>query len=144
MTVISIPLLLICMLNFSLAHAVINTSFKSLSIFAVAIAACRLALQYTTDASRINYPSLTFWLVIEANVDVIVASISSYRVVVLDYLKDHIARQQHLSMAPQALYAGTLVPGNRKDVAKIATPHSATEFRPLSEQRSTRSSSSIS
>jgi hypothetical protein len=142
-SVLSIPLLLICMSNFSLAHAAINTSFKSLSIFAIAIAVCRLALQYNTDATRINYPSLTFWLAIQANVAVIMASISSYRVVVLDYLKDHRAQQQHRSMAPRALYAGTLVPGARKDVAKIATPHSATELRPLSEQRSTRSSSSF-
>ena len=130
------------MSNFCLAHAVINTSFKSLSIFAIAIAACRLVLQFSTDASRINYVSLTFWLAIEANVDVIVASISSYRVVVLDYLQDRRARQQHLSMAPRALYAGTLVPGRRKDVAKIATPHSATELRALSEQQFIRSSSS--
>ncbi|OAL53848.1 hypothetical protein IQ07DRAFT_482360, partial [Pyrenochaeta sp. DS3sAY3a] len=86
--VISIPIWLITMANFDLTRAVINTSFKALSVFTVAIAACRLAFQYNADSHRVDYVSLTFWLVVEAVVAIIVASISSYRIVLLDYLSN--------------------------------------------------------
>ena len=107
-TVISIPLTLIFMSTFSLAYAFINTSFKSLSIFAIAIATCRLGLQYNAEANRVDYVLLTFWLVIEAAVAVIVASVSSYRLVVLDHLKDHGhgVRHRHLSLVPRARCVG--------------------------------------
>lgn len=76
------------MANFDLTRAAINTSFKALSVFTVAIAACRLAFQYNADDRRVDYVSLTFWLVVEAVVAIIVASISSYRIVLLDYLSN--------------------------------------------------------
>jgi hypothetical protein len=74
----------------SLAHVAISTSFKSLSIFAIGSAACRLASQYSTEARprRIAYGLLTLWLAIEAAVAVIAASVSSYRVLVLDCVTD--------------------------------------------------------
>lgn len=76
------------MANFTLTRAAINTAFKSLSIFTVAIAACRLAFQYNADIHRVDYVSLTFWLVMQAAIAIIMASISSYRIVLLDYLAD--------------------------------------------------------
>jgi hypothetical protein len=85
--------------------------FKCLSIFAIASAACRLAFQYNTEARRIDYVSLTLWLVIEAAVAVIAASISSYRVVVLDYLKDHRVQQQ-TSARTRIWHARSFGPGN--------------------------------
>ncbi|KAH7384510.1 hypothetical protein BKA66DRAFT_79973 [Pyrenochaeta sp. MPI-SDFR-AT-0127] len=91
--VLLIPIWLIRMANFTLTRAAINASFKSLSIFTVGIAAARLVFQYRADHNHINYLILTFWLSIEAAVAVIMASISSYRVVVLDYLTDYKARQ---------------------------------------------------
>jgi hypothetical protein len=130
------------MSTFSLAHAAINTLFKSLSIFAIASAACRLAFQYNTKARRIDYISLTLWLVIEAAVAVIAAAISSYRVVVLDYLKDRRAQQQ-TSARTQIWHARSLGSGGRKKVAKIVTPYPAAQLQSLSEQRSTRSSTLI-
>jgi uncharacterized membrane protein len=130
------------MSTFSLAHAAINTLFKSLSVFAMASAACRLGLQYNTETRRIDYVSLTFWLLIEAAVAVIAASISSYRVVVLDYLKARQAQQQ-TSARTRIWHARSLGPGNWKKVAKIVIPYPAAQLQSPSEQRSTRSSISI-
>lgn len=76
------------MANFTLTRAAINTSFKALSVFTIAIAACRLAFQYNADIHRVDYISLTFWLVVEAAIAIIMASISSYRIVLLDYLAE--------------------------------------------------------
>lgn len=81
------------MANFTRSHTLINAWFKSLSICTIAMAAPRLALQYDGNSHRIRYVTLTFWLVIEAAVAIIMASISSYRVVLLDYLAER--RMQH-------------------------------------------------
>ncbi|KAF2110778.1 hypothetical protein BDV96DRAFT_583699 [Lophiotrema nucula] len=84
--VISIPILLIYMANFTRSHTIINTSFKSLSVFSIAIATTRLALQYDRDARRIDYIVMVFFLFTEAVVALVMASISSYRTVILDKL----------------------------------------------------------
>ncbi|KAF2260533.1 hypothetical protein CC78DRAFT_584668 [Lojkania enalia] len=92
--VISIPILLIYMANFTKSYTIINATFKGLSMFAIAIAATRLALQYSTDLHRIKYISLLFWLFVEAAVALIMASISSYRTVVLDRLAEWERRRE--------------------------------------------------
>ncbi|KAF2793285.1 hypothetical protein K505DRAFT_244729 [Melanomma pulvis-pyrius CBS 109.77] len=86
--VIMIPILLIHMANFTRSHTIINASFKSLSIFSISIALTRLVLQYNVKDHRIKYVSMTFWLAVEAAVALVMASISSYRTVVLDRLAD--------------------------------------------------------
>jgi hypothetical protein len=86
--VVAVSLLLIWLANFTTLHALVNAIFKSLSIFAVALAAVRLATLYTTGTDRIVYSRLIFWLVIEAAAAIILASISVYRIVVLDSLKE--------------------------------------------------------
>jgi hypothetical protein len=94
--VLSIPTLLIHMANLTRSYTMINCSFKSLSIFAVVVAATRLAVQYDTQTHRIQYTILVFLLVIETAVAIIMASVSSYRVVVLD----HIAERRNKASAP--------------------------------------------
>lgn len=84
--VILIPILLIHMANFTRSHTIINASFKGLSVFSIAIASTRLALQYRAGYRQINYVALTCWLAIEAAVTIIMASISSWRVVILNRL----------------------------------------------------------
>ena len=74
------------MANFTRSHTIINASFKGLSVFSIAIASTRLALQYRAGYRQINYVALTFWLAIEATVAIIMASISSWRVVILNRL----------------------------------------------------------
>jgi len=74
------------MANFTRSHTIINASFKGLSVFSIAIASTRLALQYRAGYRQINYVALTYWLVIEAAVAIIMASISSWRVVILNRL----------------------------------------------------------
>lgn len=86
-------MLLIRMANFNRYKAIINGSFKSLSIVNIAIAATRLALQYDKGDHRIRYVTLTFWLLVEAAVAVIMASISSYRAIILDYLVERRAQR---------------------------------------------------
>ncbi|KAF2193418.1 hypothetical protein K469DRAFT_550645 [Zopfia rhizophila CBS 207.26] len=86
--VTSIPVLLICMAHFTRSQTIINVSFKSLSIVALAIAATRLAVQYGSRNQRIDYVLTVFLLVVEAAVAIIMASISSYRVLVIDHLAE--------------------------------------------------------
>lgn len=90
---ISIPILLIHMANFTRLHTILNASFKSLSLFNISIAATRLSLHYDDDLHRIRYVTLTFWLMIEASVALIAVSVSSYRVVILDYLAEQRLQQ---------------------------------------------------
>ncbi|KAF2874263.1 hypothetical protein BDV95DRAFT_487300 [Massariosphaeria phaeospora] len=92
--VISIPLLLIHMAHFTRSYTIINASFKSLSIFTIAIAATRLAIQINASHQRINYLPMTFWLSVEASLAIIMASISSYRVPILDCLQARTANQR--------------------------------------------------
>jgi hypothetical protein len=86
-------MLLIHMANFTKSHTIINASFKSLSVFTIAIAATRLAVQYNSNQQCIDYDAVTFWLVVEAAVALSMASISSYRVVLLDYLAERRLRR---------------------------------------------------
>ena len=73
------------MANFTLLHAALNAGFKSLSVFVIAVAVTRLA--FLCDRRSQNDQIATIlWLMVEANVAVVAASVSSYRVVVLDYL----------------------------------------------------------
>jgi hypothetical protein len=91
-----IPILLIHMANFTRSHSIINASFKSLSIFNIAIAATRLVLQYNVKTNRIEYVTMTFWLVVEAAVALIMSSVSSWRIVVIDHLAERrIKARQH-------------------------------------------------
>jgi len=76
------------MANLTLLHALVNAVFKSLSVVAVALATIRLASLYTTGTDRVDYARLVFWLVVEAGAAVMLASISVYRIVVLDSLND--------------------------------------------------------
>lgn len=86
---------LINMANTIRSYTIVNFIFKSLSTFNIVIAAARLALQYDTTADRVRYVSVIFLLGIEATMALTMVSISSYRVVVLDYL----ARKQRRSAA---------------------------------------------
>ncbi|OAG12360.1 uncharacterized protein CC84DRAFT_1077377 [Paraphaeosphaeria sporulosa] len=86
--VMSIPMLLVHMANHVRPYTIANFVFKSLSIFSVVVAATRLALQYDSTVGRIRYVSVTFLLVIEATIALIMVSISGYRVVFLDFLSE--------------------------------------------------------
>jgi hypothetical protein len=86
--VVAVSLLLIWLANFTTLYALVNAIFKSLSIFAVALAAVRLESLYTPGTNRVVYSRFIFWLVIEAAAAIILASISAYRIVVLDSLKE--------------------------------------------------------
>ena len=132
--VISIPVSLIWMANFTISRAIINTSFKSLSILTVAFASCRLAFQYDSKARSVDYVSLSFWLAAEAAVAVIAASISSYRIVVLDYLTELGARQDvHAPLPRSPRLLATWKDRGRKAVAKITTSARPTPLHSLSE-----------
>ncbi|KAF2465613.1 uncharacterized protein BDR25DRAFT_239503 [Lindgomyces ingoldianus] len=91
--VISIPISLIYMANFTRLHTIINACFKCLSIFPIVVATARLALQYRAETRNINYIWVTFLLVVEAATAMIMASISSYRVVIIDYLAERRMRR---------------------------------------------------
>jgi hypothetical protein len=84
------------MANFTRSHTLINCLFKSLSIFNIAIATARLVLQYNTENHRIEYVTMTFWLIVEAAVALIMASISSWRIIVIDRLtKRRVNTREH-------------------------------------------------
>jgi hypothetical protein len=76
------------MANHIRSYTIANLVFKSLSIFSIGVAATRLALQYDSTADRIRYVSVTFLLVVEATVALIMVSISGYRVVFLNLLAE--------------------------------------------------------
>lgn len=82
----SIPAVLILNTKAIRSHNIANFVFKSLSILHTAVAATRLALQYDAEDRRVQYVSVTFLLVVEAAVALVTVSVSSYRVVFLDYL----------------------------------------------------------
>ncbi|PSN73485.1 hypothetical protein BS50DRAFT_187763 [Corynespora cassiicola Philippines] len=84
--VVTVPVSLICMANFTRLRATLNAIFKGLSIFVIAVAGVRLKMQYNAETRRVDYVSLTFWLMVEAAVALIMASISSYRIPVVDYI----------------------------------------------------------
>lgn len=138
------------MANFTLTRAAINTSFKSLSIFTVVIAACRLAFQYNADVHRVDYTALTFWLVAEVAIAVIMASISSYRIVVIDHLLDgHAQHDSGTTLLKVRHMLDAWKSGCQKLVAKItkiADPSQRTRLDSLSElsvQQDTHSSASL-
>ncbi|CAI6326602.1 unnamed protein product [Periconia digitata] len=85
--VISFPVFLIRLAKLPRPQALIDGGFKTLSLFAMIVAAMRLSYQYDTETKRINYIAVIFWLVIEANVALIMASITSYRSLLVDHLK---------------------------------------------------------
>ncbi|KAF2021077.1 hypothetical protein BU24DRAFT_416745 [Aaosphaeria arxii CBS 175.79] len=87
--VISIPIALVQMANYTRINTIINASFKSLSVFSIAIASTRLALSYDRRTHRIRYSDIAFWLVVEAAVALIMAGISSYRTLVIDWVTEH-------------------------------------------------------
>jgi hypothetical protein len=76
------------MANHIRSYTIANLIFKSLSIFSIVVAATRLALQYDSTADRIRYVSVTFLLVVEATIALIMVSVSGYRVVFLDFLAE--------------------------------------------------------
>jgi len=85
LAVVSIPVVLIRMANFTLLRAALNAGFKSLSVFVIAVAVTRLAF-LCDRRSQNDQIAIILWLMVEANVAIVAASVSSYRVVVLDYL----------------------------------------------------------
>jgi len=88
------------MANLTISQAVINMTFKGLLASTVAFALTRLVCQIDPKDNRISYLQLTFWLVVEAAVGLIAASIASYRVIVLEYLKlFKTGSQQHIVLA---------------------------------------------
>ncbi|KAF2735270.1 hypothetical protein EJ04DRAFT_552053 [Polyplosphaeria fusca] len=95
--VISIPVLLIYMANFTKSRTVLNCVFKSLSLFAIAIAVTRLRFQYDAESRQIQQVPMIFWLFVEAAVAVVMASISSYRTIVLDFLVEWRINRQALT-----------------------------------------------
>ncbi|KAF2853121.1 hypothetical protein T440DRAFT_476962 [Plenodomus tracheiphilus IPT5] len=98
--VISVPVSLVYLANFTLSNAVINTSFKSLSVFTVVITACRVAFQFDKEDGQINYRSLSIWLAIEAAVSVVMGSVSGYRTIALNL---HTARKRRQPRHPTQL-----------------------------------------
>ncbi|KAH7135330.1 hypothetical protein B0J11DRAFT_502156 [Dendryphion nanum] len=93
--VISIPLLLIYMAIYSKMRTIINATFKSLSVLTIAIAATRMATQYNISEQRVDYVAMTFWLMVESATALIVASVSSYRVIMIDYLAERARQNQN-------------------------------------------------
>jgi len=91
---VTISLSLVWKANLPPSHAAVNTVFKGLSVFATAFAATRFAILYTTSATEASYARLTFWLVIEAASAIILASITAYRIVVLESLTKNEAQLQ--------------------------------------------------
>jgi uncharacterized membrane protein len=81
------------MANLTRSHTIINFIFKSLSVVTLAVAATRLALQYDHQTRRIQYVTLTFLLIVETAIAIVMASISSYRVVVVDQLAERRMRK---------------------------------------------------
>ncbi|KAF2276895.1 uncharacterized protein EI97DRAFT_342676, partial [Westerdykella ornata] len=81
--VMLIPVSLIFMANFSRLHSLINGVFKGLSIFSIIVAATRLAFILSRHSPRIDYVGLVFLLQVEGAVAISMASISSYRVIIL-------------------------------------------------------------
>lgn len=81
-------MLLVQMANHIRSFTIANLVFKSLSIFNIVVAATRLAIQYDSSVGRVRYASVTFTLIIEATTSLIMVSISSYRVVFLDFLAE--------------------------------------------------------
>lgn len=74
------------MANYTLSHAILNTAFKSFSVFAIAVAITRLAFLCAARSKTPNYATPIMWLTIEAAVATTLASASSYRVIFLDLL----------------------------------------------------------
>ena len=83
------------MANTVRSHTIVNFVFKSLSIFNMVVAAVRLAFQYTAEDHRIHYVMVTFLLVVETTVALIMVSISSYRVVFLEDRKSTRLNSSH-------------------------------------------------
>ncbi|KAF2830318.1 hypothetical protein CC86DRAFT_284478 [Ophiobolus disseminans] len=85
-SIVAVSLSVIRMANLPILHAAVNAAFKSLSILAVAFAITRLVILYTAGPTDLNYILLSFWLMIEAAGTITLASISVFRIVVLDSL----------------------------------------------------------
>jgi hypothetical protein len=94
------------MANFNRLQTIINASFKGLSVFNIVVAATRLGLQYDRSTHRTDYVTVTFLLVVEASVALVMASISSYRIVLLDYLAERRFRRQTTPLTPTPHRAG--------------------------------------
>jgi hypothetical protein len=90
------------MANMNYPYAMANGIFKSLSIFPIALAVARLALQYDTSTSRIQYVVVTFLLVVEIAVAIAMASISSYRFILLDHLDRRQTREAAVATQSKA------------------------------------------
>jgi hypothetical protein len=123
------------MANFTRSHTMINAWFKSLSVCTIAMAATRLALQYDGSSHHIRYVTLTFWLVVEAAVAIIMASISSYRVVLLDYLAERKMQHSLRSGRPKPYRPwGQTISQERSDISRsTAAPTEAELGYSLSE-----------
>jgi hypothetical protein len=92
--VLNIHIAVLRMANLTMSQAIINMTFKSLLASTITFALTRLVCQRDTKYNCISYLQLTLWLIVEAAVALIAASIASYRVAVLEYLKLYKARSQ--------------------------------------------------
>jgi hypothetical protein len=110
------------MANFTLSRAIINTAFKSLSVFAVAIAAIRLAFLCKADSDQVNYLTLILWLVVEGAVTLAAVSISSYRVVLLDVLSNRQVQRDDAAQQGGWQLLSLWRTRSQVIVAKITTP----------------------
>ncbi|KAH6633138.1 hypothetical protein C7974DRAFT_165700 [Boeremia exigua] len=112
----SIPVMLIRMANFTMSRAIVNTTFKSLSAFVVTIAITRLAFLCDAESQNADYTTTIFWLMVEAAVALIAASVSSYRVVLLDVIcKRQVQRSDAISKDGWKLMAWWRRCGSRQD-----------------------------
>lgn len=78
--------MLVHMANYTLSRAVLDTAFKCLSVFAITVAATRLAFLCDPRSQSINYMTITLWLMVEASFALIAAPTSGYRIVFLNIL----------------------------------------------------------
>lgn len=64
-------------------QTVMHAGFKCLSVFMIAVGITRLVMQYDSQTRRIDHLWTAFWLVTEAVVALVMASVTSWRHVLL-------------------------------------------------------------
>ena len=121
------------MANTVRSHTIVNFVFKSLSVFNMVVAAVRLAFQYTAKDHRIHYVMVTFLLVVETTVALIMVSISSYRVVFLEHLTAWLQRKDTAQSTRLTVRFPTAAGRGRAEgkSAKVAGPDSSSLDLPI-------------
>lgn len=119
-------MLLVRMANFGRPKAIINAAFEGLSIVNIAISSTRLALQYYARTKRICYIAVTLWLTVEAAVAIIMASISSYRVIALHFIEERATLQPEFDQAPlPKMHRMWFMAGHQRQSAYSASANAA-------------------